>query len=298
MHQSRRALLSGAAAMIVAGGLAACGEKAEKKAEPKAPEGPPEGSLPWAVAGAWRTADRARDPWRHPIETLEFWGIRPSITVVQFWPGAGWYTEIIAPYLAKGGGKLYAAQFQTGPDAPSVRPAQAALVAAFLERFGQDRRLYGQIELTAFGPTSAPVAPAGTADLVIFDRNIHTWMAAGIAEKAFADAFAALKSGGTLGVEQHRLDVDADQDPAAASGYVQEAFVQQLAAEAGFIFLASSESNANPDDTKDHPFGVETLPPRGLTAPAGEPPDPTFDRSKYDQIGESDRMTLKFRKPE
>lgn len=295
---SRRRLLVGAAALALAGGASACNREPEKKAEAKAPEGPPEGTLEWAVAGTWRARDQARDQWRHPIETLEFWGIRPSMTVVQFWPGSGWYTEIIAPYLAKGGGKFYAAQFQTGPDSPSVTPAQAALVAAYMERFSQDKRLYGQIDLTAFGPTSGPVAPAGAADLVIFDRNLHTWIRAGIVEKAFADAYAALKPGGVLGVEQHRLDVDDDEDPAAASGYVQEALVKQLAAEAGFIFLAASEINANPDDTKDHPFGVETLPPQSLTAPAGEPPDPTFDRSKYDEIGESDRMTLKFRKPE
>jgi len=123
-------------------------------------------------------------------------------------------------------------------------------------------------------------------------------MATGIAEKAFADAFMALRPGGVLGIEQHRLAPDEDQDPAAANGYVQEAFVKQLAAEAGFVFVASSEINANETDTKDHPFGVGTLPPQSLTAPQGKAPDPTFDRSKYDAIGESDRMTLKFRKPE
>lgn len=129
-------------------------------------------------------------------------------------------------------------------------------------------------------------------------RYIHAWMAAGIAEKAFADAFTALRPGGILGIEQHRLQPDEDQDPAAANGYVQEAFVRQLAEEAGFVFVEASEINANPDDTKDHPFGVETLAPRRLTAPMGQPADPEFDRTKYDAIGESDRMTLKFRKPE
>jgi predicted methyltransferase len=134
--------------------------------------------------------------------------------------------------------------------------------------------------------------------MVLFMRNIHAWMAAGIAEKAFADAYAALRPGGVLGIEQHRLGPEEDQDPAAANGYVQEAFVKQLAAEAGFAFVAASEINANERDTKDHPFGVETLPPMGLTAPRGSPPNPTFDRSKYEAIGESDRMTLRFRKPE
>ena len=177
-------------------------------------------------------------------------------------------------------------------------PAQAALMANYEQRFGADEKLYGDIQFSAFGAATGPVAPAGTADLALFMRNIHAWMAVGIAEKAFADAYAALRPGGVLGVEQHRLAPDEDQDPAAADGYVQEAFVRQLAAEAGFVFVASSEINANETDTKDHPFGVDTLAPQRLTAPRGSPPNPTFDRTKYDEIGESDRMTLKFRKPE
>lgn len=276
---------------------AACDRK-PKPVETKAPEtpvGPPEGTLEWAVEGPWRAADRVRDPARHPMETLRFFGLQPRMTVVDFWPGSGWYTEILAPYLARGGGAYYAAGFATGPGADAQ---QAALVANYEQRFTLDKKLYGEIKFSAFGPMTGPVAPAGTADLVLFMRNIHAWMAAGIAEKAFADAFDALRPGGVLGVEQHRLAPDEDQDPAAANGYVQEAFVRQLAAEAGFIFVASSEINANATDTKDHPFGVETLPPQRLTAAQGTPPDPTFDRAKYDAIGESDRMTLKFRKPE
>jgi predicted methyltransferase len=288
---SRRSVLSGAVGLLA---LAGCSR--EKTAEPPPqPDGPPKGSLEWAVAGPWRAQDRARDVWRHPMETLRFFGLQPRMTVIEFWPGSGWWTEILAPYLAEGDGRYIAAGFQTGPGAG---PAQVTLAAAFQERFTHDRRLYGEIELSEFGPTSGPVAPAGTVDLALFMRNIHAWMAAGIAEKAFADAYAALRPGGILGIEQHRLGPDKDQDPTAASGYVQEAFVRQLAAEAGFAYVASSEINANERDTKDHPFGVETLPPMGLTAPRGSPPDPTFDRSKYDEIGESDRMTLKFRKPE
>ena len=289
---SRRGVLSGVAASALLG-LAGCGQ--EKTAEPPpTPDGPPQGSLEWAVAGPWRARDRGRDAARHPMETLRFFGLQPRMTVVDFWPGSGWYTEIIAPYLAEGEGHYIAAGFQTGPGAD---PAQVALTAAFQERFTNDRRLYGEIELTQFGATSGPVAPAGTVDLVLFMRNIHAWMAAGIAEKAFADAYAALRPGGILGIEQHRLGPDEDQDPAAANGYVQEAFVRQLAAEAGFAFVAASEINANERDTKDHPFGVETLPPQRLSAPRGSAPDPAFDRTKYDESGESDRMTLKFRKP-
>ena len=281
--------------LVLISGVAACGRKGEKTAGPEAPAGPPEGSLEWAIQGPWRAADRPRDIYRHPLETLRFFGLQPAMHVVEFWPGSGWYTEILAPYLARGDGEYYGAGFATGP---GTDPAQAALVANFERRFGSDRRLYGDVKFSAFGATTGPVAPAGTADMALFMRNIHAWMAAGIAEKAFADAYAALKPGGVLGVEQHRLAPDEDQDPAASNGYVQEAFVKQLAAEAGFIFVAASEINANPEDTKDHPFGVETLPPRLLTAPQGEAPDPAFDSAKYRAIGESDRMTLKFRKPE
>ncbi len=292
MRPSRRALLAG---VTLIAGLTGCGRETPDAEKASAPTGPPEGSLEWAIQGPWRAADRSRDAFRHPLETLRFFGLQPGMTVVEFWPGSGWFTEILAPYLNRGDGAYYAAGLAAGPGSD---PAQAALNANFERRFGADRRLYGEVKFSQFGATTGPVAPAGTADMALFLRNIHAWMAAGIAEKAFADAYAALKPGGILGVEQHRLAPDQDQDPAAANGYVQEAFVRQLAAEAGFIFVAASEINANPKDTKDHPFGVETLPPRRLTAPQGEPPDPEFDRKDYDAIGESDRMTLKFRKPE
>lgn len=291
---SRRAMLAGATSTALLA-LVACGKKPEKASSAETPSGPPKGSLEWAVAGPWRARDKARDAARHPMETLRFFGLQPAMTVVDFWPGSGWYTQILAPYLAEGHGRYVAAGYQTGPGSA---PAQGLLMEAYKKRFTADRKLYGDIDLVAFGPTSGPVAPPNTCDLALFMRNIHAWMAAGIAEKAFADAWAALRPGGVLGIEQHRLGPEDDQDPAAANGYVQEAFVKQLAAEAGFVFVASSEINANERDTKDYPFGVDTLPPSRLTAPQGEPPNPTFDRSKYDAIGESDRMTLKFRKPE
>lgn len=278
---SRRSLLLGAAA------LGACGPRAEPK--PKAPQGP--ATVEAAVGGDWRNAvDRTRDRWRHPAESLAFWGLKPGQTVVEFWPGAGWYTDIIAPFLAATGGKLYAANLQ----ADANDPAAAAVVEAFRRRINEKPSLYGQVEITAFGPTSGPVAPAGSADLVLFLRNLHNWMAAGVAEKAFRDAFAALKPGGALGVEEHRANPGGAPDILATDGYVQQAYVVKLAQEAGFTLAAASEINANPNDTKDHPFGVWTLPPVRRTSPRGQPENPQFDRAKYDAIGESDRMTLRF----
>ena len=277
---SRRAVLLSAAA------LSACGGKGGSKAPP------PPTTLQAAVAGPWRLpADRARDPWRHPLQTLEFWGLKPGQTVVEFWPGAGWYTDIVAPFLAATGGKLYAADLQASD------PAAREMVEAYRRKLAADPKLYGKVEVTAFGPTSGPVAPAGGADLALFLRNLHNWMAAGLAEKAFRDAFAALKPGGVLGVEEHRADPAAVPDIMASSGYVPQAYVVQLGKEAGFELAAASEINANPKDTRDHPFGVWTLPPVRRSSPRGQPPDPNFDHAKYDAIGERDRMTLRFKKP-
>jgi predicted methyltransferase len=281
---SRRVLLAGAVA------VAACSPR--KGAEAPAAKASEPMTLEAAAAGAWRSpADRARDAWRHPVDSLKFWGLKPGQTVVEFWPGAGWFTDIVAPFLTATGGKLYAANLQ-----PADVTATAA-VDAFRRRLADKPKIYGQVEITAFGPSSGPVAPAGSADLVLFLRNLHNWMAAGIAEKAFRDAFAALKPGGLLGVEEHRADPGGVPDVLAEDGYVQQAYAIQLAQEAGFVLQEASEINANPKDTKDHPFGVWTLPPTRRSSRRGEAPDPAFDRSKYDALGESDRMTLRFVKP-
>lgn len=275
------------AALLSAASLVACTPK--KPAE--APDKPI--TIDAAVAGSWRLpADRARDAWRHPGESLAFWGLKPGQTVVEFWPGAGWYTDIIAPFLAATGGRLYAANLQPADDVAAREVAEA-----LRRRLEEDPELYGKVEIAAFGPASGPVAPAGSADLVLFLRNLHNWMAAGIAEKAFRDAFAALKPGAALGVEEHRADPGEVPDVLAADGYVQQAYVVQLAREAGFKLAAASEINANPRDSKDHPFGVWTLPPVRRSSARGQPADPAFDHSKYDAIGESDRMTLRFVKP-
>jgi predicted methyltransferase len=291
---SRRGVFLGTALLL----LGACGRAGNRsEAVPEVtPDavGPAVGTLEWAVGGEWRAADHPRDRWLHPIETLRFFGLRPGIEVVQVWPGRGLWTEILAPYLAKNGGSLYAANFQLGAN---PNPAEAQIVERFKQRFGEAGGRYGGVHMTEFGPTSGPVAPANSADLVLFMQNLHEWMAAGLADKAFRDAFAALKPGGILGVVQHRANIGGLQDPTAANGYVQEPYVKRLAADAGLTYVSSSEVNANPKDTKDHPFGVWTLPPDRLSAPRDAPPDPDFNHAKYDLIGESDRMTLKFRKP-
>jgi predicted methyltransferase len=294
---SRRAMLAAAfaGAGVSLGALAACDRK-QGEATPAAPKTSGRiATLEDAAAGEWRSAaDKARDAWRHPVESLRFWGLEPGMTVVEFWPGAGWYSDIIAPFLAATGGKLYAAQFQAGE---TSEPSAAEIVEAYRRKLAARPRVYGDVTITAFGPTSGPVAPAGTVDRVLFLRNIHNWMAAGVVDKAFRDAFAALKPGGVLGVEEHRADPGGVQDVLASSGYVEQAYVVELAKDAGFISEAASELNANPKDTKDHPFGVWTLPPTRLTAPRGQPARPGFDHTKYDAIGESDRMTLRFKKP-
>ncbi len=274
-----------------------CDRAAEKVAAPltTAPEkaGPAVGTLEWAAAGSWRI-DPERDQWRHPVETLRFWELKPGATVVEVFPGRGWYTSIVAPYLAKSGGKLYAATF----DPIGATPAQLQTLDKYTTTFVNQPKTFGSITMTMLSPRSREVAPANAADLVIVARNVHTLMGEGYAEKAFADFYRALKPGGILGIEQHRASSAGVPDPQASSGYVQEVLVKMIAQEAGFEFVGSSEMNANPRDDRNHPFGVWTLPPTLLSAPLGEPPNPRFDTAPYRAIGESDRMTLKFRKPD
>lgn len=251
--------------------------------------------LHWAIDGAWRDADKPRDLWRHPYETLEFFQLKPGMTVVEIWPGGGWYTQILAPYLARTKGQLIVAHFDpaTAKDNPFVRSTLESYKAMLLAK----PELYGVPTLSALGAKTGPIAPEGTADLVVTFRNVHNWMNAGYAYKAFKDMYAVLKPGGKLGVVEHRASPRKPQDPLAATGYVRESTVKELAKAAGFKYVGSSEINANPKDTKDHPFGVWTLPPVLRSAPEGRPDDLTFDQSKYKEIGESDRMTLLFRKP-
>lgn len=252
---------------------------------------PETGSLAWAVAGEWRGDAAERDVWRNPRATLEFFGVDPSGTVIEIWPAGGWYTQVLAPWIAANGGTYVAAHFD-----PSGNPRTQEFIDSYVERFSAP--LFGEVQIAAFGAETGPIVPDGSADAVLTFRNVHNWMARGFEEKAFADFYAALRPGGILGVVEHRLPASQPQDPRAASGYVQEDYVIALATEAGFELVGSSEINANPADTADHPFGVWTLPPVLRSSPVGGEPDPEFDSSPYESIGESDRMTLLFRKPQ
>lgn len=276
-----------AAALALAASLAACGRRNEPAAD-----APPEGTLSWALNGPWRQ-EPERDEWRHPLQTLLFWGLEGDATVLEIYPGLGWYTSILAPYLAANGGHLIVAGFD--PRAASM--AQREVLAAWDARFMHDEGRYGRIERSAVSESGGALARAGTVDLAILSNNVHTLMAEGAAERVFREVLAALKPGGAFGIEQHRAASTGLQDPVAGAGYVQEAYVKALAQEAGFEFVAASDVNANPRDTRDHPFGVWTLPPTLRTSPLGQPDDPGFDTSPFEAIGESDRMTLKFRKP-
>jgi len=235
--------------------------------------------LEQAIAGDHRSAkNKARDEFRHPKETLEFFGFNSSMTVVEITPGGGWYTEILAPAV-KGQGKLYGAHYPDTGENNYYSNSRKQLVAKLASN-----AVFSEVELTNFVPRQASeLAPAGTADLVLTFRNLHNWRDEGV-EQAFKDAYKALKKGGVLGVVEHRLPAGVDAEK--AKGYVLQSKAIEQAQAAGFTLAASSEINANAKDTVIYPKGVWTLPP---VLRLGEQ-----DKAKYMAIGESDRMTLKF----
>lgn len=250
------------------------------------------------LAGDWRSdAEKARDAFRHPAETLAFFEVTPDSTVVEMWPGGGWYTNVLAPYLASGDGTLIAAVWDVNAFEGDSRTRIEERIADFKAKYAADPETFGEIEYSAFSVQSGDLVEPGTADVVVTFRSIHGLMRADYAPKLFEDAFVALKPGGVLGVVQHRLPSTAEQDPRAGSGYVHEDFVKALAVSAGFEFVEASEINANPADTADHPFGVWTLPPVSRTTDRDGNASDGFDAAAFEAVGESDRMTLKFRKP-
>jgi predicted methyltransferase len=252
-------------------------------------------ALKAAVASPTRPAgDVVRDSARHPYDSLAFWGLKPKQTVIEISPGGGYWTEILAPYAKATGGTYVAGVTDLANPKTSDRAKKGR--ADFEARFA-DPAKYGKPLFVNFGAQSGPLGKPGSADLVLTARNVHNWTGApGMADKVFADFFAVLKPGGLLAIEDHRADPRSEKD-AGADGYLNTATVIALATRAGFKLDAQSEINANPKDTKDHPFGVWTLPPARQSASSGQPANPNFDRTKYEAIGESDRMTLRFRKP-
>ncbi|MBS0366122.1 MAG: class I SAM-dependent methyltransferase [Proteobacteria bacterium] len=241
-----------------------------------------------AIASPSRTpAYVKRDVYRHPLQTLHFFHLRPDQTVVEIWPGGGWYTEILAPYL-RDHGHYYAAI--ASPDVPDADREAKADAAYLHKRVTEDPAHLGKVTITELHPPQqTEICPPGTADVVLTFRNVHNWLEAGNAPEQFAAFFKALKPGGILGVVEHRARPGTSLEQMRKWGYVDEAYVKKLAASAGFRFDAESPVNHNPKDTKDYPQGVWTLPP---TLTLGDK-----DRERYLAIGESDRMTLRFIKP-
>jgi len=245
-------------------------------------------ALDAAIAGSHRSdANRARDQYRRPKETLAFFGFKSDMTVVEFSPGGGWYTEILAPAL-RDGGKLYAAHYDMNGSNYERRS-----LGGFLTKLGTTPDAYDQVTVTTIANSGdQPIAPLASADMVLTFRNVHNWLDGGgdaNAVATFAQMYEVLKPGGVLGVVEHRWPDPASEDPAAGNGYVSEDRVIALAKAAGFEYVARSDHNRNAKDTHDHPNGVWTLPP-DLDAPEA-------DKDKYRAIGESDRMTLRFRRP-
>jgi predicted methyltransferase len=298
-----------ALALAVTLTLAACGESAPP-AEPAAPPAattaaPPEPVAPPPPAdpaaafaqklddvlkASHRSAEnKARDVYRHPKETLTFFGLAPGMTVVEITPGGGWYTEILAPLL-RDDGKLIATIAK--PVAPLSEGTIKYLTNAnqkLRDKLAANPELYDQVQLVEFDPLQPSFGEPGSADLVVTFRNVHNWTEWKSDAAMFKAFFDVLKPGGTLGVVEHRAAPGTDAATSAETGYIAEDYVIKLATDAGFEMVEKSEINANPADTRDHPKGVWTLPPSLVL---GEQ-----DKAKYLGIGESDRMTLKFRKP-
>jgi predicted methyltransferase len=244
-------------------------------------------ALAAAIAGAWRDPKNvARDIHRHPQQTLNFFGVEPDQTVIEITPGGGWYAEILAPYLRDDGNYVAAVWDDAIPGQPKYRYDLNKTLRA---KFAGNPAVFGTPDVRVFDPKAPVFGAPGSADVMLTFRNAHNWVDDGNADAYFNAFFAALKPGGVLGVVDHRARPGTELATMKKSGYLTEALVIELAQAAGFVLEAQSEVNANPRDTADHPNGVWTLPPSNNHDAA--------DDAKYQAIGESDRMTLRFRKP-
>jgi predicted methyltransferase len=239
------------------------------------------------LVGAWRDPKNvARDQYRHPAGTLSFFDVAPNETLIEITPGGGWYAEILAPYLRDDGQYVAAVWDDAIPGQPGYR---YRLNKELRAKFAGNAAVYGTPEVRIFDPKAPVFGPAASADTVLTFRNAHNWVADGNADAYFKAFFDVLKPGGTLGVVDHRAKPGTDLETMKKSGYLTEELVVGYATKAGFVLEEKSEVNANPKDTADHPNGVWTLPPSNDHDAA--------DDAKYKAIGESDRMTLRFRKP-
>jgi predicted methyltransferase len=273
----RQSVIALCALLAIAAALLSCTATSSRQTTAQA--------LTAILAGEQRTPqERARDVYRHPEETLLFFGIRPEMRVLEVWPEPGWYTEVIAP-LVREKGKYYAAVIAADPSDKHITQR----LDDYRAKLASSPQLYDRVTVVPFPEDGGDAVPAASIDMVVTFRNIHNWMARDEAERAFATMYKALKKGGLLGVVEHRGNPALPQDLHAKSGYVNEDYAIHLIEAQGFRLLAKSQVNDNPKDTKDYEQGVWTLPPTYRLGPK--------DHDKYAAIGESDRFTLLFVKP-
>ncbi|WNG30172.1 class I SAM-dependent methyltransferase [Cystobacter fuscus] len=283
----RRVLLTAVIPTLLLSGCASttAATPTERPASTATP--PTVAALDEALSGSWRDPQNvARDVHRHPKQTLGFFGVTPDQTVIEITPGRGWYSEILAPYLREKGHYVAAVWDDAIPGQPKYRYESNQKLR---EKFAGNATVYGTPDVRVFDPSKPDFGAAGSADTVLTFRNAHNWVSDGTAPAYFKAFYDVLKPGGTLGVVDHRAKPGTDLEVMKKSGYLTEELVIELAKGAGFVLADRSEINANPKDTADHPNGVWTLPPSNRHDAA--------DEAKYQAIGESDRMTLRFTKP-
>jgi predicted methyltransferase len=284
----RTAPLLGALALTLA--LAACGRDTKPDDDVATAPSGIEAQVAALQGGNWREpANVARDRYRHPAQTLAFFGIKPDMTVIEIWPSGGWYTEILAPYLRADGQYIGVLNSPAAATTDKSRDGWTETNAKLRAKVAARADAYGAPQFVEIDPKAPVLGPSGSADAVLTFRNVHNWVMAGTEADMFESFYEVLKPGGVLGIVDHRARDGAPPEEMKTSGYLPEEAVIAMALRAGFRLDARSEINANPNDTADYPDGVWTLPPR-LTL--GDK-----DREKYLAIGESDRMTLRFVKP-